>query len=560
MPSRHRGVARNKKKKERIAIVAKRQGERAGGRIGFLRIPSLPALPALAALPQSESLCPESLSLSLPLPLGEAREREEEACEEYDHRWRGALAPHVGAGAGAGAGSGGAGAGEITNTPSTGEEAGAGVQGEWGARRERDSTASASLNCDARGRGCQPVYRPGPAIGAEAARVDANAGLGSGRGKGGKLHFSSAGDRGEEGEDGRHTRPAATAARPRTRRRRRRHTPLTRPPPLPTQRRRRRRDALRLRWEAPLHLRGRSAGEGESSAASRSLESYDCCEEEGEGVPNGAYAVQSPLQGMLSASVGRGVFGGARVLERDKAGDGREAEAEAEAIETEGGIIADSRRSARDEARAADMGNGSQEGEAGKNGGSGGGRVMKLPAGHRLRRGRDRRHGALNDRERLDALAPNHRLPLQLRRDVVALRRGRRGQPARHGARGARPGSLRLARVAARKGRARARALVVRVQVQWSSVHRGVTWMSCDESSGRWLEPTQQRQGSVHRNRSSFQLGDFNAFISSIVFRKTFEQSKAVDTRPWTTCNCRLPIRSRVVHSAHARSEDRDDP
>jgi hypothetical protein len=50
-------------------------------------------------------------------------------------------------------------------------------------------------------------------------------------------------------------------------------------------------------------------------------------------VPNGAYAVQSPLQGVLSASVGRGVFGGARVLERDRAGDGREAETEAEAGE-----------------------------------------------------------------------------------------------------------------------------------------------------------------------------------------------------------------------------------
>jgi hypothetical protein len=51
-----------------------------------------------------------------------------------------------------------------------------------------------------------------------------------------------------------------------------------------------------------------------------------------------------------------------------------------EAIETEGGIIADSRRSARDEGSAADMGNDSQEGEAGKDGGSGGARVMKLPA------------------------------------------------------------------------------------------------------------------------------------------------------------------------------------
>ncbi|KAJ7722906.1 hypothetical protein B0H14DRAFT_578815 [Mycena olivaceomarginata] len=133
--------------------------------------------------------------------------------------------------------------------------------------------------------------------------------------------------------------------------------------------------------------------------------------------------------------------------------------------------------------------------------------------GHRLRRGRDRRHGALNDRERLDALAPNHRLPLQLRRDVVALRRGRgrgrRGQPTRHGARRARPGSLRLARVAARRGghgRARARALVVRVQAQWSSVHRGVTWMSCDESSGRWLEPTQQRQGCRHCTQKPLQF------------------------------------------------------
>jgi hypothetical protein len=49
-------------------------------------------------------------------------------------------------------------------------------------------------------------------------------------------------------------------------------------------------------------------------------------------------------------------------------------------VETEGGIMADSRRSARDEGRAADMGNDSQEGEAGKDGGSGGARVMKLPA------------------------------------------------------------------------------------------------------------------------------------------------------------------------------------
>jgi hypothetical protein len=51
-----------------------------------------------------------------------------------------------------------------------------------------------------------------------------------------------------------------------------------------------------------------------------------------------------------------------------------------EAVETEEGITADSRRSARDEDRAADMGNDSQEGEAGKDGGSGGARVMKLPA------------------------------------------------------------------------------------------------------------------------------------------------------------------------------------
>jgi hypothetical protein len=124
---------------------------------------------------------------------------------------------------------------------------------------------------------------------------------------------------------------------------------------------------------------------------------------------------------VLSASVGRGVFGGARVLEtRDKAGDAgvtasvyewqyaevtigggggapvgvlartagvrlRQTHAlfveavEAE-VETEGGIIADSRCSARDEGRAADMGDDSQEGEAGKDGGSGGARVMKLPA------------------------------------------------------------------------------------------------------------------------------------------------------------------------------------
>jgi hypothetical protein len=42
-------------------------------------------------------------------------------------------------------------------------------------------------------------------------------------------------------------------------------------------------------------------------------------------------------------------------------------------------IIADSRRSAPDEGRAADMGSDSQEGEAGKDGSSGGARVMKLP-------------------------------------------------------------------------------------------------------------------------------------------------------------------------------------
>jgi hypothetical protein len=46
--------------------------------IGFRR--RIPSLPPLHSLPQSESLCPESLSL----PLGAARE--EEAREEYDHR------------------------------------------------------------------------------------------------------------------------------------------------------------------------------------------------------------------------------------------------------------------------------------------------------------------------------------------------------------------------------------------------------------------------------------------------------------------------------------------
>jgi hypothetical protein len=51
------------------------------------------------------------------------------------------------------------------------------------------------------------VYRPGPAIGADEAEhvdPDAKGGLGSGRGEGGKLHFSSVedGDRGEEGEEG----------------------------------------------------------------------------------------------------------------------------------------------------------------------------------------------------------------------------------------------------------------------------------------------------------------------------------------------------------------------
>jgi hypothetical protein len=63
----------------------------------------------------SESLCPESL---LSLPLGEAWEEEAEAREEYDHRWCGAVAPHVGVGAGD-AGGASAGAGEITHTSST---------------------------------------------------------------------------------------------------------------------------------------------------------------------------------------------------------------------------------------------------------------------------------------------------------------------------------------------------------------------------------------------------------------------------------------------------------
>jgi hypothetical protein len=103
--------------------------------------------------------------------------------------------------------------------------------------------------------------------------------------------------------------------------------------------------------------------------------------------------------------VGRGVFGGARVLERNKAGDvGVTASVYewqyAEEVTIGGGggtrvgmlartaglrqikgvgIIADSRRGARDEGRAADMGKDSQEGGAGKDGGSGGARVMKLP-------------------------------------------------------------------------------------------------------------------------------------------------------------------------------------
>ncbi|KAJ7306183.1 hypothetical protein DFH08DRAFT_1054705 [Mycena albidolilacea] len=378
------------------------------------RLPPHPLAPPAASLPQTESLCPESLSLPLPLGEGETRAEEAEAREEYDHRWRGVLAPHVGV-----AGGPGAGAGAITtHTSSTvslfpplplpfllgvlktvalpigfgfgfvfiphplakeegegdlaqegeEEEQGARVQGEWDARRERGSTANASLYGDARGRGCQPVYRSGPAIGAE--HVDAaNAELGSGRGEGGKLHFSSAGDIGEEGEDGTH----ATSG-----------------------------DKEETSEGTPCVSAGkRLCGEGESSAASRSLESDECeyCEEEGEGVPNGAYAVQSLLQGVLSASVGSGVFGGARVLERDRAGDaGMTASvyewqyAEEVTIgggggarvgmlartaglrRTEGvGIIADSRRSARSEGRGADMGNDSQEGGARKNGGSGGG-------------------------------------------------------------------------------------------------------------------------------------------------------------------------------------------
>ncbi|KAJ7309976.1 hypothetical protein DFH08DRAFT_1049433 [Mycena albidolilacea] len=383
---------KNKTRQESKRIIHRKNNPTG---IGFLRIPSLPPL---HALPQSsESLCPESLSL--PLPLGVARE--EEAREEYDHRWRGALEPHVGTGVGAGdAGGAGAGAGEITHTSSTislfpplpfpfpfpfplktvalpigfgfeaegdlgkciyrrtpaarananvfgddatpgerrpwawaecteesGEEAGAGVQGgwPWDARRESGSTANASLNCDARGRGCQPVYRPGPAIGAEPehADADANGGLGSGRGEGGKLHFSSVGDgdSGEEGEgeDGTH----ATSGESGT----------SSGGDIGG-------NALRLRWEAPLRER-RGGGRGEQSGSPRAAHSSSSRwsrlpekkkKEEGDGVPNGAYAVQSPLQGVLSASVGRGVFGGARVREtRDKVSDGREAKAEAEA-------------------------------------------------------------------------------------------------------------------------------------------------------------------------------------------------------------------------------------
>jgi hypothetical protein len=114
-------------------------------------------------------------------------------------------------------------------------------------------------------------------------------------------------------------------------------------------------------------------------------------------VPNGAYAVQSPLQGVLCASVRRGVFGGARVRERDKTGDagvtasvyewqyaevriGGGGGARVEMLartaglrRTEAvGIIADSQRARRGQRLAG--------GEAGKEGGSGGARVMKLPA------------------------------------------------------------------------------------------------------------------------------------------------------------------------------------
>ncbi|KAJ7840939.1 hypothetical protein B0H14DRAFT_3140375 [Mycena olivaceomarginata] len=304
------------------------------------------------------------------------------------------------------------------------------------------------------GGGCQPVYRPGPAIRAEAERVDADAsaGLGSGRGEDGKLHFSSpscsspqlsdtedreeVGD-GEEGEDGTqdtvHASHASSSSSSHSEEETSEGTPCV---------------------SAGKRLCGEEeAGEGESRAASRSLEleleqaagkkkktrqsrrkgrekrdhvpkfeSHECCEEEGHGVPNGAYAVQSPLQGVLSASVGRGVLGGARVLEGDgrksEAGERYDAQAEAGVTasvyeweyaeevtiggggggggarvgmlawtaglrRTEGvGIIADSRRSVRGEGRAADMGNDSQKGEAGKDGGSGGARVMKLPAWH----------------------------------------------------------------------------------------------------------------------------------------------------------------------------------
>jgi hypothetical protein len=50
---------------------------------------------------------------------------------------------------------------------------------------------------------------------------------------------------------------------------------------------------------------------------------------------------------------------------------------------------------------------------------------------------------------------------------------------------------------------------------------------------GGWSQLSKGKDvATVHRNRSGFQLGledDLNAFISFIVFRKTFEQSKAVD-------------------------------
>ncbi|KAJ7694933.1 hypothetical protein B0H14DRAFT_2650810 [Mycena olivaceomarginata] len=497
-------------------------------------MPSLPALPALAALPQSESLCPESLSLSLPLPLGETREREEEACEEYDHRWRGALAPHVGAGAGAGAGSGGAGAGEITNTPSTHahnssaphrlrlrlrsreKRRARGVQGEW-VQEGKGAPPPAPASTATRAGGGASLCTALAPLSELRLHGSMRTRVGAREGQGREAPFLLG-----RGTEEKKVKTAGTRDQ-----RRQRHV-LVRVAVG---------DGTHLSRVLLLFpLRGGDVGGTPCVSAGKRL----CIcgeEEEGEGAPNGAYAVQSPLQGMLSASVGRSVFGGARVLERDKTGAGarrrrrrvRASEYEweweceltigsgggarvgmgmlartagvrrteallVEAIETEGGIIADSRRSARDEGRAADMGNDSREGEAGKDGGSGGAKVMKLPASPPWASW---------------AARSTRCSPSATWFPPTRSSRSAEGAGTGAGTRSQSPSTV-----------------VVRPSWRYMDVVRRVEWKVAGADSAK------ARMSPLYTETATFQLGledDLNAFISSIVFRKTFEQSKAVD-------------------------------